>query len=217
MNLSKPEGQSSASTITGTDNAAPEISNEELLAAYVKGDEKAFEALVDNVGNRLFAFVRRTMRHDAHAEDVFQVVLVKIATKAHLFRKGSNLMAWLFQITRNACVDTLRREGRRPEVSLDGGGTNSGAGLKGMVAAEAPDPAAKLANAELANAINRAVETLPDEQREVFLLKEEGELTFEEIGDILGCGKETAKSRMRYALERLRNSLGKEARSYGLQ
>ena len=65
--------------------------------------------------------------------------------------------------------------------------------------------------------VRAALEGLPEPQREVFLRKEEGGLTFEEIGVMLGCGKETAKSRMRYALARLKNALGSEARAWGLE
>jgi len=133
-------------------------------------------------------------------------------------KKKASVVAWLFQIARNACLDALRKEGRRPVVSLDApGGGEDATTMAATVPADAPAPDARLTREELGARIARAVEDLPEEQREVFLLKEEGELTFEEIGRILGCGKETAKSRMRYALERLRNALGREARLYGLQ
>ncbi|MBN1256479.1 MAG: sigma-70 family RNA polymerase sigma factor [Planctomycetes bacterium] len=219
MHLANPDNPSAASTLA--ENAEEEIrqerSEEDLLAAYVEGDESAFEELLARVGGMLYVFIRRMMGEDTRAEDVYQDVLIKIATRAHYYHSHSKLKPWLFQIARNACIDSLRRESRRTVVSLDSIDEDQitpGVGKHPPGKQEAPD--AKVMREELSAAILRVVQALPDEQREVFLLKEEGGLTFRQISRILGCEKETAKSRMRYALERLRNALGREARNYGL-
>jgi RNA polymerase sigma-70 factor (ECF subfamily) len=205
-----------AETPAAGSGGAP-ASPEDLLAAWIEGSEEAFEALVEQVGGRLYGFVRRMMGSHHRAEDVYQTVLLKMATKARMYQRRASLNSWLFQIARNACLDELRRENRNPSVSLDvTPASQEGPALKARLAKEGPEPDAAATQAELGRAIAEAVESLPDEQREVFLLREDGELNFEEIGSILGCGKETAKSRMRYALERLRNALGREARIYGL-
>lgn len=220
MDLPNPQTQPAASSpiAVGAPVQEPAASPEELLEAYAQGDEEAFERLVDGVGDRLFAVVLRMLADYNRAEDVYQNILVKVATKAHLYERRASALSWLFQVARNACLDALRKEGRRPEVSLDAAVSSaSETPLANLVEGNGPDPAAPAADRELGQAIAKAVAVLPDEQREVFLLKEEGELTFEEIGELLGVGKETAKSRMRYALERLRNALGREARIYGLQ
>lgn len=219
MDLANPDNSVAASTLaeTAEGSARQSRSDEELLAAYVEGDEPAFEELIAHVGGMLFVFIRRMMGDDTRAEDVYQDVLIKIATRAHYYHSHSRLKPWLFQIARNACIDTLRRDSRRTVVSLenvDEAQITPGVGKNPPRKQEAPDEQAM--REELHAAILRVVQALPEEQREVFLLKEEGGLTFRQISRILGCEKETAKSRMRYALERLRNALGREARNYGL-
>lgn len=189
---------------------------EALLRKYAEGDDAAFEALVGEIGERLFAFVCRYMGDHHRAEDLYQTVLIRVARKAKSYQQRARVTTWIYTIARNACLDALRAESRRPSVSLDQTEERLLGVGSGALPADTP-PADRTAQAEeLGEAIRRAVRKLPDEQREVFLLKEEGELTFEEIAGIVGCNRETAKSRMRYALERLRNALKREARQHGL-
>jgi RNA polymerase sigma-70 factor (ECF subfamily) len=217
--LSNPEAVPAASDQVKPIPPAPakeERALADLITAFAVGDESAFEELCDRAGPRLIAFTRRMMGDAHHAEDVFQTVLVKVARNAASYQKRAPAMAWLFRIARNACLDELRRVSRRPVVELERGPPDEESNWQERIAGGEEEPSAPLEAAELGARIAEAVQQLPDEQREVFLLKEEGDLSFEEIGEILHCNKETAKSRMRYALERLRNALGREARTYGL-
>lgn len=189
---------------------------EELLSAYVNGHEVAFSILVERLGGRLFGFLVRYLGDHHLAEDVYQTVLIKLARHAPSFDRRAKLTTWLYQIARNACIDALRRKPRVRTVPLEVDPEEEGPEARGLPAAGST-PAEDAARRELGRRILQAVDGLPEEQREVFLLKEEGDLTFEEIGDLLGCGKETAKSRMRYALRRLQNALGAEARLFGVE
>jgi RNA polymerase sigma-70 factor (ECF subfamily) len=182
----------------------------------VAGDESAFEALFQEMGERLFAFILRYLGDHHRAEDVYQAVLVKVACKAATFQAHAKATTWIFQIARNTCLDELRAENRRPKVLSSEPELSQGLGGSPLPG-EAPEPAEELIHKELGSRIEQAIQSLPDEQREVFLLKEEGGLTFEEISAVTDCGRETCKSRMRYALERLRNGLTREAKQYGLQ
>lgn len=186
------------------------LSPEVLFGRYREGDSAAFTELVAQMGDRLFAFIARFLGNRTEAEDVYQNVWIKVATRAELYDPQARWETWLYTIARHACLDALRARSRRREVSWEEGEEEA--------SRPTPDdpPEKKLEEEELGLRIANAVEALPLEQREVFLLKEEGNLTFEEIGDLLGCGKETAKSRMRYALARLRNALGPDARAYQL-
>lgn len=219
MDNLNPELQNNSSDINESRNSSLSsyISHENLLESYVNGDEKAFERLFEIIGVRLFAFIMRYIGNFSQAEDVYQNVCIKVAMKAGTYSRKASAMAWIFQIARNTCIDVIRTKGRTPKVSIDGSASRQeDAAVIELEDKKTADPSDGPVRLELAKAIAAAVEKLPDEQREVFLLKEEGELSFEEISKIVGCGKETAKSRMRYALERLRNSLGQEARNYGL-
>ncbi len=189
---------------------------EEMLGQFIGGDEQAFHDLVDAVGGRLFGFICRFLGDHHLAEDVYQTVLVKVATHARSYDGRARFTTWMYQIARNACLDAVRSRARRKVVSLDAeAGDCDSSLLEAQMVSDLP-PAEQLTVAELGARISTAVEALPPEQKEVFLLRENADLTFEEIGEILGCGKETAKSRMRYALKRLQNALSAEARLYGL-
>lgn len=196
-----------------------DLSPEELLANYAAGQEEAFSELARVIGSRLFAFIRRFLGDHHAAEDAWQAVLIKIAKNAHKFDGRAGLNAWVYRIARNTCLDAVRKRNRQRTVSLDQpprGAATAGT-LADSLVAGTPEPGTKLTVEELGTRIAEAVATLPEEQKEVFLLKEEATLTFEEIGELIGCGKETTKSRFRYALQRLRNALGAEARLFGIQ
>lgn len=204
-------------TDTATERTDSDTSavHSELLGRYAQGDDSAFERLVELVGGRLFGFICRMIRNPHTAEDVYQSVLVKVATHADSFDGRAKFNTWLYRIARNACLDEIRKMARNREHASSGTGEESDS-VFDQVAHDGPQPGEAVSQVELGRRIQQAVEDLPDEQREVFLLKEDGGLTFEDIGEMLGCGKETAKSRMRYALKRLQNALGQEARLYGL-
>jgi RNA polymerase sigma-70 factor (ECF subfamily) len=211
MENSNTINSSEASVNMTENNSAEEVkSADELLNEYISGNTSAFEKMFELIGAKLFSFICRYTLNPHRAEDIYQDVCIKVACKAGEF-SGGNASAWIFRIARNACIDVIRYEARRPAVSLD---REIEAGRQ--VEGKSEEPSEDVAKEELLRLIMSAVEKLPDEQREVFLLKEEGGLTFAEIADIVGCGRETAKSRMRYALERLRNALGREASNYGL-
>lgn len=178
---------------------------EHLLVRYLSGDESAFETLVALYEEKLFAFLARMIGDDHLAEDVFQQTFVKVARNAGAYDGRASFSTWLFRIARNTALDELRRRRNRP------GEPRGEAGAEGVADGSVETPLDKLAREELTARMRRALAELPEEQREAFLLREEGDLGFSEIGEALGCGKETAKSRFRLAVGKLRAKLGLEA------
>lgn len=180
---------------------------ERLLERYLAGDADAFEALVGLYEDKLYGFILR-MVGDAHlAEDVFQQVFMKVATHAATFDGRASFSTWVYRIARNAAQDELRRKRRRRVASV---ADPDGGGMENIFASNEPTPLEKLAADELAEKIRQALDEIPPAQRAAFLLKEEAEMDFTEIGMVMGCGKETAKSRFRLAVGKLRQALGME-------
>ncbi len=177
---------------------APEL----LLARYAAGDDDAFRRLVERYEDRLFAFIARMTGDDHLAQDVFQQAFLNVARHARDFDGRASFSTWLYRIARNATLDALRRRARRPDDAA-----TADDALDSLPAPRQESPLDRLAREEAGERIRAALAQLPEAQREAFLLKEEGNLDFAGIGAVLGCGRETAKSRFRLAVEKLRSLL----------
>jgi RNA polymerase sigma-70 factor (ECF subfamily) len=188
-----------------------EVSDEALLGRYQGGDRSAFGQLVGRHKTPIFNFILRQVRVASVAEDLTQEVFVRVVTGAADFRHSSRFTTWVYTIARNLCIDQLRKDRLRRHPSLDQsqGPDSDGPSLGEQLADEHPDHQTDRAaiGGELSAHILRAVEELPEDQREVFLLRETANIPFKDISTMLGIPENTVKSRMRYALERLQRAL----------
>ncbi len=136
---------------------------------------------------------------------------MRLVQNAAEFKHEARFLTWLYTIARNLCIDQLRKLSHRRHASLDqpSGDANEGRALGETISD--PDPRASAersaVSSEVRSSIVRAVDSLPDDQREVFLLREVANLPFKEIAELTGVGENTVKSRMRYALDRLKDAL----------
>jgi RNA polymerase sigma-70 factor (ECF subfamily) len=190
-------------------------SDEQLLAAYRGGDVRAFERLLARYERPIWSFLRRFVRDAEAAEDLLQEVFLRVVRDAQdsgpAWKGEAKFSTWLYTIARNLCIDRARRTAVRgsDSPSIDGstGADPETATLHERIAAPGPSTDAVVAGREAARRIDRAVAELPDDQREVFLMREVMELPFAEIASLVGASEPTVKSRMRYALEKLRAAL----------
>ncbi len=163
------------------------------MAAYQAGDVRAFELLVARHERPVWNFLRRFTRDAAATEGT-----AKFST-------------WVYAIARNLCVDQSRRAVHRQASSLDGplrtADPDATETLHDRIAAPQSGAEQQVADQQAAARIDAAVAELPDEQREVFLMREVMEMSFAEIAAVVGASEPTVKSRMRYALCKLRESL----------
>jgi len=183
--------------------------DETLMLRYQQGDRAAFAQLVRRHQTALFNFALRQVRIPQVAEDVVQESFVRVVQNAADFKHEARFTTWVYTITRNLCIDHLRKRALRKHPSLDESRGEEGDGP--TLGEQTADPRASVereaTGTELKERIARAVDTLPDEQREVFLMREIANLPFKEIAEITGVPENTVKSRMRYALERLQEHL----------
>jgi RNA polymerase sigma-70 factor (ECF subfamily) len=187
-------------------------SDEALMLRYRDGDVRAFETLVMRHRKPIFNFILRFVRDATQAEDVLQETFLRLIKSADGYEHQAKFTTWLYTIARNLCVDAARRGKHRKAASLDapvldGGGDCDGAPLIDRVPDGEPGVDRQAIGRELQARIRQAVAALPDEQREIFLLREVADLQFNQIAAIVGCPENTVKSRMRYALEKLREAL----------
>ena len=192
------------------------MTDETLMAAFKQGDASAFSELVTRHEKPLWNFLRRYVRDPAVAEDLMQESLLRVLRGAGEWHPTAKFSTWLYTIARNLCVDHARRMVHRTTTSLDGAvpgtGTGDGAGRAPSrridhVPGGDRGGEANVLSRETGTRIEAAIGTLPDEQREVFLMREVMDMPFAEIAEAVGASVPTVKSRMRYALVRLREAL----------
>lgn len=180
----------------------------ELIRRYVSGDNDAFDVLYERYKRPLYAYLNRLLsgRHDV-ADDLFQQLWLKIISNMPQYECRQRFLSWALRIAHNLAIDTFRRQERDPaplpEEAENMLGSNE-------------EPWLDMDRAELATAINAAMETLTPELREVFALRME-KMSFKEIAEIQGCSINTALGRMHYALKNLQNILSKTEYGGGAQ
>jgi RNA polymerase sigma-70 factor, ECF subfamily len=181
-------------------------SDKEQIALYMRGDVNALSELVERYRRPLFGFIIKMTEGKDDADEIFQEIWVR-AIK-HIDRyEDRKLLSWLFRIAHNLIIDRARR--RKDLVSLDQENEHEHA-LSEVLPGTGPSPADDSGNEDLRLRIRTAVEALPDEQKEVFLMRMEGDLSFKEIAKIQGTSINTALGRMQYALQKLRGALAED-------
>jgi RNA polymerase sigma-70 factor, ECF subfamily len=174
-----------------------------LMARYAQGDMRAFELLYSRHRSALYRYLARHARDPEVTNDLFQEVWSKVIANRSRYEPRAKFRTFLFRIAHNCFIDHYRRQSLRPKQEYADGEDWEDA--LPAPAHESPDTRAE--HAELMVRYRKTLNALPAEQRDVFLLYEESGLSLDEIGAITGVGMETAKSRLRYALAKLRAAL----------
>jgi RNA polymerase sigma-70 factor (ECF subfamily) len=167
--------------------------DEELMLAYGDGDAAAFETLYARHRGGLFRFVLRAVKDRGIAEELFQEVWVRVIEARERYAPKARFITWLYTIAHNLLVDHWRKKGLSL-VALD----------SDDVPNESANPARQAEARESLARLVHALESLPAAQREAFLLHQEGGLSVAEIAAATGTGEEAAKSRLRYAMAKLK-------------
>lgn len=182
------------------------MSDEALMLAYRGGDAAAFEALYRRWRGRLYRYLLRQCGAAAQADELFQDIWLKVVNARRGYEAAAKFSTWLFRIAHNRLIDHYRAQGRVAIASYDDDPEDADR-VAALPASAAAQPERLLERKALAQELVRHIEALPAAQRETFLLSEEGELTLEEIAAATGVSRETAKSRLRYAVNKLRSAL----------
>ena len=184
-----------------------QMREQRLVAAARGGDEGAFEALVRLYEKRVFALAVRMCGSREDAAEASQEAFLAAWQGLAFFRGESSFSTWLYRLTSNACVDLLRREGRHRAAagpSLD----DEEAGLD--VPDQTLSPQDEAERRELRESIDRGLEALTPEHRQVLVLREMHQLSYDEIANVLSLDVGTVKSRISRARKQLRNFLLKD-------
>ncbi len=186
-----------------------EESDEALMKSYAGGEAQAFEVLYRRHENRVWRYIERGVRNRSAADELMQEIWFTVAREAARYRPTARFTTWLFTIAHNRMIDWIRTS--RPHVSLETHDNDGDTLAPQWVADPNCGPLAETMTRDQARALNQAVEELPEEQRETFLLHVEGDLRIDDIATITRVSFETAKSRLRYARLKMRERLAEYA------
>ena len=178
-----------------------------LLKSFAEGDAAALERLVGRYRSALFSWLLGMTANRADAEDLYQEVWVRIIRHAARFHDVS-FRAWMWKIARNLLIDFRRK--RKPVVSLDVVSDEEDRPLIEQLADTTAGPVERVERGDLKACVMRAVKLLPEVQREVFLMRVQGDLPFHEIAKTLDIPLNTALGRMHDAMTKLKRMLAEE-------
>jgi RNA polymerase sigma-70 factor (ECF subfamily) len=169
----------------------------QLMLAYAAGDIAAFDTLYAHYKGPLYRFFLRQCGSRAIAEELYQELWMRVINHRTAYEHKAKFSTWIYHIAHNLTVDHFRKpEPARDEAELDE-----------LVGDPYSDPIEHYSSQEKLARFLGMLQSLPDEQRQVFMLKEEAGLSLDEIAQVTGASFETVKSRLRYAVKKLRETL----------
>ena len=172
-----------------------ETTDEKLMQQYAGGNAKAFDQLYERHRGSLYRYFRRQVSDEATANDLYQGVWEKIIAARKKYRTSSPFTAWMFRIAHNHLVDYYRRSKPVTNTEMD------------ALTDQQAQPTEHLIDGQQREQLREKIAALPQEQRNTLLLKLETGLKMEEIASVTGTSRETVKSRLRYAVDKLKRSL----------
>ncbi len=177
------------------------LTDQQLITLFNNGNSHAMEVLVNRHKDKIFTSIYLLVKDKYMAEDIFQDLFIKIIEtfRAGKYKEENKFAQWAMRIGHNLCVDHFRKIKNKPIIR-----TSDGADIFDMLNFEEPNAEDKIMKAQSSERIMKLVCKLPEDQREIIILRHFADLKFREISKILDCSVNTALGRMRYALLNLR-------------
>ncbi|MEY4955379.1 MAG: hypothetical protein RI981_1464 [Bacteroidota bacterium] len=188
-----------------------QVSDAALLSAYIQGDDKAFETLVKRSKSKVYTTIYLIVKDRYIAEDLMQEAYIKAidVIKSGRYNEEGKFLPWILRISHNMAIDHFRKDKRYPTIVLEDGSKV----FNSFDFAEDSVEEMQMKADQVEN-IREMIKKLPDEQREVLVMRHYEDLSFQEIADQTGVSINTALGRMRYALINLRKMLNKQEIAY---
>lgn len=177
------------------------ISDQELVVNYLKGDESSFEILIKRHKKKVFTSIYFLVKNRCVAEDIFQDTFIKVikTLKSGNYNEEGKFLPWVLRIAHNLIIDHFRREKRTPTIT-----TTDGFNIFDVLGFTDDSREEKILQEQNRKDIQKFILELPNEQKEVVLLRHFANLSFKEIAKITNVSINTALGRMRYAINNLR-------------
>ncbi|KAA9325399.1 RNA polymerase sigma factor [Adhaeribacter soli] len=183
----------------------------ELVSLYIAGDEKAFEQLVNRHKNRVFTSIMLIVKDADVAEDLLQDSFIKAihTMKSGRYNEEGKFSSWISRIAHNLAIDYFRKEKRNPTLQLE----DNIKAFNSLNYAEDSAEALQIREETFAR-LKAMIELLPENQKEVLIMRHYADMSFQEIAEATGVSINTALGRMRYALINLRKKMSTTPKVY---
>ncbi len=183
------------------------LTDQELIDLYINGDEKAFELLLNRHRDKIFTSIYLFVKDQELAEDIFQDVFIKIIKSLNKgkYNHQGKFLQWAMRISYNMCVDHFRKSKRRTKIS-----PTETFDIFDILQTKEENMEQKIIKSQVHKKLRKVVDRLPDEQREVVILRHYADMSFKEISELTKVSINTALGRMRYALINMRKTIEEE-------
>lgn len=180
------------------------MNDQELIKAYVEGNEIALKVLIDRYKSKIFSSIYLQVRDEFLAEDIFQETFIKVINTLHAgkYNHEGKFLPWVLRIAHNMVIDHFRREKRAPSVV-----NNDGFDIFEILPFADENVESKIVKSQRDVDLKKIIQLLPDDQKEVLIMRHFCDMSFKDIADVSGVSINTALGRMRYALGNLRKMI----------
>ncbi|HEY8688056.1 MAG TPA: sigma-70 family RNA polymerase sigma factor [Chitinophagaceae bacterium] len=180
------------------------LSDQQLVHSYMKGDAEALSTLVYRHKTKLYTSIYLLIKDKYLAEDIFQDTFIRIidTLKTGKYNEEGKFLPWAMRIAHNICVDHFRKVKRTPAIK-----TSDDRDIFDTINFSEPDAEETIMKKESNNTVRKMLELLPEDQREVIIMRHYADLSFKEIATLTNCSINTALGRMRYGLTNLRKMM----------
>lgn len=182
-------------------NSLNNLSEQELVQHYLKGNTNALSILISRYKDKIYTSIYLLVKDKYQAEDIFQEVFIRIidSLKAKGYSNEGKFLPWALRIAHNLCVDHFRKIKRTPKIT-----TSDDRDIFEVLNFSEPNAETRLIQSQRHEKVRKMIDLLPEDQREVIILRHYGDLSFKEIASITKCSTNTALGRMRYGLINMR-------------
>ena len=188
-----------------------QVSDSELVSLYIRGDEKAFEKLVQRHKSRVYTTIYLIVKDQYVAEDLLQDTFIKAVDtiKSGRYNEEGKFLPWIVRIAHNLAIDYFRRDKRYPNVVFE-----DGSSVFNTLDFSEDSVESIQIRQETHEQLREMIQRLPDVQRQVLIMRHYEDMSFQEIADATGVSINTALGRMRYALINLRKQFSQRTPQY---
>jgi RNA polymerase sigma-70 factor (ECF subfamily) len=183
------------------------VSDTDLIRSFQEGDTEAFEVLIYRYKDKIYSSILFFVKDNYLAEDLFQDVFIKIidTLKNKRYTEEGKFLPWALRIAHNLCVDYFRKVKRTPAIK-----TSDNKDIFDVINVYEEGADQKIMQSQSHDRVRMMLELLPEEQREIIVLRHYANLSFKEIAQITNCSINTALGRMRYGLINLRKMMAEK-------